>query len=227
MFNAEYPMVRWLEANGYDVSYFTGVDSRPPRGRDPRAQGVPVGRPRRVLVGRPARQRRGGARRRRAPRLLQRQRGLLEDALGERASTARARHRTLVSYKETHANAKIDPLRRGPGPGATRAFQPRGTGTPENALTGTIFTVNCCTYGDRGAGRRRQDALLAEHERRHARRRPDGDARRRHARLRVGRGPRQRLPPAGSSACRPPPSTSPSESRTTARPTARAPRPTA
>jgi len=27
VFHAEYPMVRWLEANGYDVSYFTGVDS--------------------------------------------------------------------------------------------------------------------------------------------------------------------------------------------------------
>ena len=27
VFNAEYPMVRWLEANGYDVSYFTGVDT--------------------------------------------------------------------------------------------------------------------------------------------------------------------------------------------------------
>jgi hypothetical protein len=26
-FSAEYPMVRWLEANGYDVSYFTGVDT--------------------------------------------------------------------------------------------------------------------------------------------------------------------------------------------------------
>ena len=27
VFYAEYPMVRWLEANGYKVSYFTGVDS--------------------------------------------------------------------------------------------------------------------------------------------------------------------------------------------------------
>ena len=35
VFNAEYPMVRWLEANGYDVSYFTGVDTRPPRRADP------------------------------------------------------------------------------------------------------------------------------------------------------------------------------------------------
>ncbi len=27
VFGAEYPMVRWLEANGYDVTYFTGVDA--------------------------------------------------------------------------------------------------------------------------------------------------------------------------------------------------------
>ena len=27
VFNAEYPMVRWLERNGYDVSYSTGVDT--------------------------------------------------------------------------------------------------------------------------------------------------------------------------------------------------------
>jgi hypothetical protein len=27
VFNAEYPMIRWLESNGYDISYFTGVDA--------------------------------------------------------------------------------------------------------------------------------------------------------------------------------------------------------
>jgi hypothetical protein len=27
VFNTEYPMVRWLEANGYNVSYFTSVDA--------------------------------------------------------------------------------------------------------------------------------------------------------------------------------------------------------
>ena len=27
LFNAEYPMVRWLEANGYDVKYQSGVDT--------------------------------------------------------------------------------------------------------------------------------------------------------------------------------------------------------
>ena len=56
---------------------------RPGTGRAHRtAQGLHVRRPRRVLVGQPARQRRGGARRRRQPRVLQRQRGLLEDPLG-------------------------------------------------------------------------------------------------------------------------------------------------
>ena len=60
VFNAEYPMVRYLERNGYDVSYFTGVDSDRSGARDPRARGVPLGRPRRVLVRRPAQQRRGG-----------------------------------------------------------------------------------------------------------------------------------------------------------------------
>ena len=50
VFNAEYPMVRWLEANGYDVSYTTGVDTDRRGAELHRAQGLPVGRPRRVLV---------------------------------------------------------------------------------------------------------------------------------------------------------------------------------
>ena len=65
-----------------------GRRQRPARRRDPRAQGLPVRRPRRVLVGRPARERRGGPRCRREPRLLQRQRGVLEDPLGGRAPHA-------------------------------------------------------------------------------------------------------------------------------------------
>ena len=55
-------------------------------------------------------------------------------------------NRTLVSYKETHANAKIDPQ-----PGVwtgtwrdPRFSPPADGGRPENSLTGTIFTVNCC-----------------------------------------------------------------------------------
>ena len=124
LFNAEYPMLRWLEANGYDVSYFTGVDTRSQRRRDRQPQSVPVGRPRRVLVGRAARQRRGRARRRRPPRLLQRQRSAVEDALGDRASTARRRRaaRWSATRKRSH-NAKIDPDPSWTGTVARRALQ--------------------------------------------------------------------------------------------------------
>ena len=144
VFNAEYPMVRWLEANGYDVSYITGVDTRSARRAAAQSQGLPVGRPRRVLVGRAARQCRGGARRRRAPRVLQRQRDILEDALGEQSIDGSATtYRTLVSYKETHANAKIDPTADWTGTWRDPRFSPPADGgRPENALTGTLFTVN-------------------------------------------------------------------------------------
>ena len=97
-------MVRWLERNGYDVSYFTDVDSDRHGVRDPRAQGLHVRRPRRVLVGRTARERRGGARRRRQPRVLQRQRDLLEDALGE----LDRRHRTRPTGRSS-ATRKATP----------------------------------------------------------------------------------------------------------------------
>src|SRR6185436_4823136 len=60
-------------------------------------------------------------------------------------------YRTLVSYKETHANQKIDPeptIWTGTWRD-TRSINPErpgagGTGAvkPENALTGTIFMVN-------------------------------------------------------------------------------------
>ena len=82
VFNAEYPMVRFLERNGYDVSYISGIDTRPRGRRTARARRIPFRRPRRVLVGRPARERRSGACGGREPGVLQRQRGLLEDTMG-------------------------------------------------------------------------------------------------------------------------------------------------
>ena len=35
VFNAEYPMIRFLEANGYDVSYVSGFDVHLNRGMPP------------------------------------------------------------------------------------------------------------------------------------------------------------------------------------------------
>ena len=82
LFSNEYPMIRFLERNGYDVSYTTGVDTDRRGNLIKNHKRLPVGRPRRVLVGHPAGQRRGRPRRRGQPGLLQRQRGLLEDPLG-------------------------------------------------------------------------------------------------------------------------------------------------
>ena len=148
VFNAEYPMVRFLESNGYDVSYTTGIDSHRRGNELHRARDVPLGRPRRVLVGHAAHQRRAGPRRRREPGVLQRQRGVLEDPVGEQHRRLRTPpNRTLVTYKETHANAKIDPAGASTWTGTWRdpRFSPPGDGgRPENALTGTIFTMNCC-----------------------------------------------------------------------------------
>src|SRR5215212_419100 len=137
VFNAEYPMVRWMERNGYDVSYTTGAD----------ADGLPA-------------------------ELLEHktflsvghdeywsgtQRANVEAARAAGVNLAffsgneifwktrwENNHRTLVTYKETHANAKIDPepfiwtgTWRDP-----RFSPPADGGRPENALSGQLFQVN-------------------------------------------------------------------------------------
>ena len=78
-----------------------------------------------------ARQRRGGARRRREPGVLQRQRGVLEDPLGE-LERRRRRHayRTLVSYKETHDQRQDRPAADLDGHLARPAVQPAGRRRP-------------------------------------------------------------------------------------------------
>ena len=54
-------------------------------------------------------------------------------------------YRTLVSYKETHENAHVDPSGEWTGTWRDpRSFNPQGP-KPENALTGTIFMVNAGT----------------------------------------------------------------------------------
>jgi N,N-dimethylformamidase beta subunit-like, C-terminal/Bacterial Ig-like domain/Bacterial Ig domain len=146
VFNAEYPMVRFLERNGYDVSYFSGVDSD--------VRGTLIARHKTFLsVGHDE-------------YWSGQQRDNVEAARDAGVSLAffsgnevfwktrwepsndgsSTPNRTLVCFKETHANAKIDPQSsvwtgtwRDPRP-----FNPQG-GRPENALTGTIFKVNSGT----------------------------------------------------------------------------------
>ncbi len=85
-FSAEYPLVRWLERNGYDVAYCGGVDVHRSASTLTNRRGLHLLRPRRVRQWAAARQREGGAGRRDQPHLLHRQRVLLEGRAWSRRS---------------------------------------------------------------------------------------------------------------------------------------------
>ena len=143
LFHAEYPMLRWLESNGYDVSYTGGIETD-----------------------------RAGARLLRHKVFLSvghdeywsaAQRANVESARNQGVNLAffsgnevfwktrwepsidgaATPHRTLVVYKETHANAKLDPNPAWTGTWRDPRFSPPADGgRPENALTGTLFAIN-------------------------------------------------------------------------------------
>lgn len=143
VFNSEYPMVRWLEANGYDVSYLSGIDSD--------RSGALI-QQHRVFMSVGHDEYWSGT-----------QRANVEAARDAGVNLAffsgneifwKTRwensidgsgtpYRTLVSYKETQANAKIDPTAAWTGTWRDPRFSPPADGgRPENGLTGTIFAVN-------------------------------------------------------------------------------------
>jgi hypothetical protein len=147
VFNAAYPMLRWLERNGYDVSYTTGVDTDR-RGAELLEHEVFLS------IGHDeywsAAQRANVEAARDAGvhlAFLSGNEVFWKTRWEPGIDGAAVAHRTLVSYKETHADARIDPE-----PGVwtgtwrdPRPFNPEG-GQPENALTGQLFSVNCCSY---------------------------------------------------------------------------------
>ncbi len=126
VFNAEYPMIRWLEANGYDVSYVAApTPTAPARVLQQHKVFMSVGHDE-YWSGQPARERRSGTRRRRAPRVLQRQRVFWKtrwepsiDGVAHRPP-----HPRLV---QGDARGRQDrPVgRSGPAPGATRSVRAR------------------------------------------------------------------------------------------------------
>jgi len=148
-FNAEYPMIRWLEANGYDVTYISEADTD-------RSGTLLLNH--KIFISSGHDEYWSGNQRSNVEAARSAGVNLAFFSGNEifwktrwepSISSGTAAYRTLVSYKETHANAVIDPMDPPTWTGSWRdpTFSPPADGgRPENGLSGTIFTVNCCTY---------------------------------------------------------------------------------
>ncbi|HMF95572.1 MAG TPA: Ig-like domain-containing protein [Vicinamibacterales bacterium] len=148
LFYAEYPMIRWLESNGYNVKYQSGVDT------DRFGTSLTgAARPRVLMtVGHDEYWSEG-------------MRDAVEAARGAGVNIAMftgnevfwktrweasidgtaTPYRTLVTYKETHENKVFDPADPPTWTGTwrdPRFSPPADGGRPENSLTGQLFTVN-------------------------------------------------------------------------------------
>jgi hypothetical protein len=143
IFGAEYPAIRWLEQNGYNLSYATGVDAD----RDAASLLaykilLSVGHDEYWSAGQ------------RANVEAARDAGVhLAFFSGNECywkirwepstDVSATPYRTMVCYKESRANAKIDPSLVWTGSWRDPRFSPPGDGgRPENGLTGTIFQVD-------------------------------------------------------------------------------------
>ncbi len=152
LFNAEYPMVRWLEANGYNVSYTTGVDSD---------RFGSLIRNHKLFMSNAHDEYWSGQQRANVEAARDAVTNPVNLAffsgnevfwktrwenniINSSGTLGTNGYRTLVCYKETHAGAKIDPLpNTWTGTWRDPRFSPPADGgRPESALLGNIFMVN-------------------------------------------------------------------------------------
>ncbi|HQC93540.1 MAG TPA: DUF4082 domain-containing protein, partial [Microbacteriaceae bacterium] len=143
-FASEYATVRFLERNGYDVSYLAGVDTDR-RGSELLNHNVFLS------VGHDEYW--SGAQRANMEaardagvnmQFLTGNEGYWRTRYEPSADPSRTDHRTLVSYKETWGNGKIDPASEWTGTWRDPRFAGAAQGghSPENSLTGTMYMVN-------------------------------------------------------------------------------------
>lgn len=149
-FNAEYPLIRWLEWNGYDVDYVAGVDVH-------RSPALLTGRKVFISSGEDSywsAEQRANVEAAWASGVnlafLSSKKLFWKSRFEASIDGSATAHRTLVSYRETLDGAVIDPA--APvwtGTWRDARFSPPGdAGLPENALAGTLFSL---TDADRNA----------------------------------------------------------------------------
>ena len=145
VFFAEYPMLRWLEANGYNVAYLTSIDVARSGallknhhiylsvGHDeywsgPKRDSVESARDAGVSLA-----------------FLSGNEGFWRTRLESSIDGTNTPYRTLVCYKETLAGASTGANNPQAWTGTwrdSRSGRPGAGGRPENSLTGTLFMVN-------------------------------------------------------------------------------------
>jgi Domain of unknown function (DUF4082)/Bacterial Ig-like domain len=143
IFNAEYPMLRFLEANGYDLSYSTDIDTAR-RGELIRNHQVfmPVGHD--EYWSNEQRDNVQAARAAGVHLAFFTANDVFWKTRWEPSTDGSATPwRTVVTYKETKHDGKIDPSPAWTGTWRDARFSPPSDGgRPENALVGNMFTVN-------------------------------------------------------------------------------------
>lgn len=151
-FSTEYPMIRWMEKNGYDVTYFTGVDSD-------RYGSEILNHKLFTSVGHDE----YWSGQQRANVVAARDAGVNLAFFSGDEMYWRTRwqtsidasgtpYRTMVCYKETYNTGQdIDPSNQWTGTFRDPSFPSQiGSGQPENAVTGQLFTVDRGPGGDLG-----------------------------------------------------------------------------
>ncbi|MGY4468061.1 VCBS repeat-containing protein [Bradyrhizobium sp. LB9.1b] len=142
-FTAEFAAIQWLEQNGYDVSYISGIDAATngslllnhkvfmDAGHDEywtEAQRANVEAAAHAGVN---------------LAFLTGNEIFWKTRLAPSIDGSGSANRTLISYKDTHANALIDPTGQATGNYSDPRFGPP---LPSNELTGTLFAVNAFRY---------------------------------------------------------------------------------
>lgn len=143
-FGAEYPLVRFMEKNGYDVSYISGVDSDR-RGDLIKNHRTFVSMGHDEYWSKAQRANVEAARDAGVNLMFLSGNEVYWKTRYEPSSDAsHTPHRTMTSYKETWSNAKIDPSSEWTGTWRDPRFAPtdKGAGRPENGLTGTLYMSN-------------------------------------------------------------------------------------